>query len=319
VLKELPGCQLINGYGPTENTTFTCCHAVQLADLERGAIPVGQQITYTEVIVLDQNMQLVPPGARGMLYAGGDGLARGYYARPDLTAEAFVPHPYASTPGSRLYRTGDLVRQRRDGTIEFLGRKDGQIKIRGFRVEIGEIESLLASHPAVHEAAVVVGDDAQGNRMLVAYVALGPDPTVETQLFDDWLRQHLPGYMVPSTVVALDRLPLTANGKIDRRLLASTPLEASAPQDEYVAPRSPDEHALAKIWAALLGQEQISVHSNFFELGGHSLLATQLASRIEREIGVSVPLQLIFENATLAAMAEAVEVLRWIAEQEREG
>lgn len=323
VLNELPGCQLINGYGPTENTTFTCCHAVQAADLERGAVPIGQQIKYTEAFVLDENMQLAPPGARGMLYAGGDGLARGYYARPDLTAEAFVPHPYASTPGARLYRTGDLVRQRIDGTIEFLGRKDGQIKIRGFRVEIGEIESLLASHPAVREAAVVVHDDAQGNRMLVAYVASGPDLPAETQVFeteilDDWLRQRLPSYMVPSAIVTMDRLPLTANGKIDRRLLASNPLEVSKPQDEYVAPRSPDEHALVKIWTALLGQERISVHSNFFELGGHSLLATQLASRIERELGVAVPLRLIFENATLAAMAEAVEVLRWMAEQERE-
>jgi amino acid adenylation domain-containing protein len=319
VLKELPGCQLINGYGPTENTTFTCCHPVNVADLERGAIPIGRQIAHTQAVVLDESMQLVPPGARGMLYAGGDGLARGYYARPDLTAEAFVPHPYASTPGARLYRTGDLVRQRRDGTIEFLGRKDGQIKIRGFRVEIGEIESLLASHPAVRNAAVVVRDDAQGNRMLVAYVAVGSDQAAETLLLDDWLRQRLPGYMVPSAVVAMDRLPLTANGKIDRRLLASTPLEASGPQEEYAAPRSPDEHALAKIWTALLGQERISVHSDFFALGGHSLLATQLASRIEREMGVAVPLRLIFENATLASMAEAVEVLRWMAEQEGEG
>jgi amino acid adenylation domain-containing protein len=320
VLKELPGCQLINGYGPTENTTFTCCHAVQASDLERGAIPIGRQIAYTEAFVLDENMQLVPRGARGMLYAGGDGLARGYYARPDLTAEAFVPHPYSSTPGARLYKTGDLVRQRLDGTIEFLGRKDGQIKIRGFRVEIGEIESLLSSHPEVREAAVVVRDDAQGNRMLVAYVASGSDLPTETYVLelDDWLRQRLPSYMVPSAVVTMDRLPLTANGKIDRRMLASNPLEISKPQDEYVAPRSPDEHALVKIWAALLGQEHISVHSNFFELGGHSLLATQLASRIERELGVVVPLQLIFENATLAAMAEAVEVLRWMAEQERE-
>jgi amino acid adenylation domain-containing protein len=318
VLKELPGCQLINGYGPTENTTFTCCHAVQMADLERGSIPIGHSITYTEALVLDETMQLVPPGARGMLYAGGDGLARGYYARPDLTAETFVSHPYASVPGARLYRTGDLVRQRRDGTIEFLGRKDGQIKIRGFRVEIGEIESLLASHPSVREAAVVAGHDAQGNRMLVAYVASGPDPAAETLLLD-WLRQRLPGYMVPSAVVAMDRLPLTANGKIDRRQLASLPLEASEAENEYIAPRSPDEQALAQIWAALLGQERISAYSNFFELGGHSLLATQLASRIEREIGAAVPLRLIFENATLAAMAEAVEVLRWMAEQEREG
>jgi amino acid adenylation domain-containing protein len=322
VIKELPECKLINGYGPTENTTFTCCHAVRVSDLEKGTIPIGRQIKYTEAFVLDEDMQLVPTGARGMLYAGGDGLARGYYERPDLTAESFIPHPYASAPGARLYKTGDMVRQRADGTIEFLGRKDGQVKIRGFRVETGEIESLLASHPAVREAAVIVRDDAQANRILVAYVASGLVSSSETQIIEtqilDWLRQHLPGYMIPSMVVTMDRLPLNANGKIDRRLLASSPLEASKTQDEFVAPLSPDEHALAKIWTDLLGQERISIHSNFFELGGHSLLATQLASRVERELGVAVPLQLIFENPTLAAIAETVEVLRWMAEQDRE-
>ena len=210
-----------------------------------------------------------------------------------------------------------MARQRPDGTIEFLGRKDGQVKIRGFRVEMGEIETLLCTHPAVREAAVVVRDDAQGNRLLVAHVAWEGDLALSIQEITDWLRQRLPSYMMPAAVLTVDRLPLTANGKIDRRLLSSGPLAAPESVDEYAAPRSPDEQALAEIWKDLLGQERISIHSNFFELGGHSLLATQMASKVERELGVAVPLRLIFEGPTVADLAETVEVLRWMADQER--
>jgi amino acid adenylation domain-containing protein len=316
VIEELPDCRLVNGYGPTENTTFTCCHTVLASDLEAPSIPIGTPIKYTEVFILDENMQLMPPGARGELYTGGEGLARGYCGRPDLTATAFVPHPFSSVPGARLYKTGDTVRRRTDGSIEFIGRKDGQVKIRGFRVEIGEIEAMLAQHPEVRESAVVVRDDAYGNRMIVAFIA--PETSADgKKAVLDWMRQRLPTYMAPAMLVSMQQLPLTANGKIDRNTLAAAPLEASEPVEEYVAPRTPEESTLADIWKDLLGLQRVSIHSNFFELGGHSLLATQLGSRIERQFGVIIPLQLIFENATIADLAETVEVLRWMVDQNR--
>ena len=317
VIEEIPGCRLINGYGPTENTTFTCCHAVRATDLEAPSIPIGAPIAHTEVFILDEHMQLAPPGARGELYTGGEGLARGYYGRPELTSAAFVPHPFSAVPGARLYKTGDQARRRADGTIEFIGRRDGQIKIRGFRVETGEIAAVLSSHPEVREAAVLARDDAHGNRMIAAYIAPAMNPAGGCQAVLDWMRQRLPSYMLPAALVSMDRLPLTANGKIDRNALAAMALEPSGPGEEYAAPRTPDEEMLAKIWKELFVLEQVGRNANFFELGGHSLLATQLGSRIEREFGLTVPLRVIFENATIADLAEAIEALRWMAGQQR--
>src|SRR5687768_13434788 len=211
VLAELPGTALINGYGPTENTTFTCCHRIDVAPREGAGIPVGRPIANTCVRVLDAGMQPAPVGVQGELYAGGAGLALGYLNQPELTAEKFVADPFAA--GARLYRTGDRVRWRADGTVEFLGRVDTQVKIRGFRVEPGEVEAVLRAWPGVREAAVVVREDAAGDRRLVAYVA----GEVTADEVREHLRGQLPEHMLPGAIVHLDGLPLTANGKVDRK------------------------------------------------------------------------------------------------------
>ncbi|HEX3682182.1 MAG TPA: amino acid adenylation domain-containing protein [Bryobacteraceae bacterium] len=310
VLRELPSCRLINGYGPTENTTFTCCHTIQPEDVDLPSIPIGRPIANTEVYLLDDYLEPVPPGARGELYAGGDGLARGYDAA-SLTAERFVPHPFSAAPGARLYCTGDWARQRTGGAIEFIGRRDGQVKVRGFRVETNEIEAVLAGHPDVCNAAVIVKADASSNRSLFAFIELRSGADLSG--LRDSMRHQLPEYMIPAQFVAVDKLPLNANGKVDRKALALLSIESPAAK-EYVAPANADEEALAEIWQKLLARDRIGVKDGFFELGGHSLLAAQLASRIEEKLGVVVPLRIIFENSTIAELAEAIEVLRYFTD-----
>ncbi|MFI9333091.1 amino acid adenylation domain-containing protein, partial [Kitasatospora sp. NPDC052868] len=254
VLERLPHVRLLNGYGPTENTTFTTTHAIRTADLDRGAgVPIGGPISATRLYVLDSGLQLVPPGAVGELYAAGEGLARGYLNRPGLSAERFVANPYG-TPGERMYRTGDLVRWRADGTLEFAGRADDQVKIRGFRIELGEVESALAAHPSAAQAAVIVREDNPGDKRLVGYVV--PTPGDGTQSGDDHaaiaagirgdLQQHLPEYLVPSAIVLLEALPLTANGKLDRKALPAPDFTADA---SGRAPRTEQEEALCTVFA----------------------------------------------------------------------
>ena len=249
----------------------------------------------------------------GELYAGGDGLARGYLGRPGLTAERFVPDPFGGTAGGgeeggRLYRTGDLVRWRRDGVLEFKGRRDGQVKVRGFRVELGEVEAALRAHPAVREAAVVAREERPGDRRLVAYVAArgGVEVEVLPETLIAWLRERLPEPLVPSAVILLDALPLTANGKVDREALPAD----SGPRRtvEHVAPRTAIEELAAGLWAEVLGlePERVGVHDSFFELGGHSLLAAQLVSRLQRLAGVDLPLRVVFESPTLGDFAAAI-------------
>ncbi|MCP4662407.1 MAG: AMP-binding protein, partial [bacterium] len=227
----------------------------------------------------------------------------GYLGRPGLTAEKFIPSPFGEEPGGRLYKTGDLARYLPDGGIDFLGRIDHQVKIRGFRIELGEIETALGRHPGVREAAVVVRDD-EGDRRLVAYVARTEDseafPPGELRA---WLGETLPEYMVPSAVVLLDTLPLTAHGKVDRAALPAPEPTAGAPADAGAAPRDPLEEILAGIWSQLLGIEGVGVHDDFFELGGHSLLATRLQSRVRRDLGVELPLRVVFEQPTVAGLA----------------
>jgi amino acid adenylation domain-containing protein len=294
-----PGHWLVNGYGPTENTTFTACH--RLRELEAGAssVPIGKPIGNTRVHVLDAGLSQVPVGTPGELYAGGDGLARGYWGRAELTAQSFVPDPFGE-PGSRLYRTGDLVRWRGDGTLEFLGRLDGQVKVRGFRVEPGEVESALVGHAGVREAAVVARG-AGGERRLTAYVVPrdGVRPAPAELL--SHLRARLPEYMLPSAFVALEALPLTPGGKLDRRALAA--LDAPRLRGEYVAPRTPFEGLLADLWADVLEVDQVGVHDAFFDVGGNSLRATQLVARLRRLLGAHVPLELLFEATTIAEQA----------------
>jgi amino acid adenylation domain-containing protein/non-ribosomal peptide synthase protein (TIGR01720 family) len=304
-LAALPGVQLINGYGPTENTTFTTTHPISAADAA-GAIPIGRPIANTTVYVLDPHRQPVPIGVPGELYTGGDGVARGYLRRPELSEERFVPDPFSDRPGARMYRTGDLVRWLPDGTVAFLGRLDFQVKLRGFRIELGEIEIVLAQHPSVTEAVVLLREDAPGDKRLVGYVAAGTKPApAELRAF---LEERLPAYMVPAAFVALDALPLTPNGKVDRRALP--PPEASALITEaYVAPRGPIEETLASIFADVLRVpvEQVGAHDGFFALGGHSLLATQAVTRIRAALGVELPLRVLFESDTPAELARHVD------------
>jgi amino acid adenylation domain-containing protein/FkbH-like protein len=300
---------LLNGYGPTECTTFTTTHLIDKLDERATSIPIGRPISNTQVYILDERREAVPLGVVGEIYVGGAGVACGYLNRPDLTAERFVPDPFGSDPAARLYKTGDLGRWRNDGTIEFLGRNDHQVKIRGFRVELGEIESHLMRHEAVAEAVVMMREDGMGDRRLVAYVtARGERPPAVDELRSD-LKRALPEYMIPSAFVILDQLPLTPTGKLDRRALPAPSLAAYANR-EYVAPSGATEETLAAIWKDLLRVERVGREDNFFELGGHSLLAMQVTAHVQGELGLEVPVRSLFECPTLAAFAARVEELR---------
>jgi amino acid adenylation domain-containing protein len=302
--------RLINTYGPTEATVVaTMCDL--LAEAAFQSIPIGHPISNVEVYVLNQQLQPVSIGAPCELYLGGFGLARGYPNHPDLTAEKFIPHPFANIPGARLYRTGDLARYRPDGTIEFLGRKDHQVKLRGFRIELGEIEAVLRRHTAVREAVVLCREDNPGEKQLVAYVVSSQE-TLTTSALRSTVKQTLPAHMIPSAFVALEVFPLLPNGKVDRRSLPA-PEDADRTQRmAYVTPRTPIEETVATIWQDVLGLEQVGVHDNFFELGGHSLLATQVVSRVREELQVELKLTTFFEVPTVEQLAQGIEGLLWM-------
>jgi amino acid adenylation domain-containing protein len=271
-----------NLYGPTETTIWSSVHAVAPGP---GQVPVGRPIDNTQIYILDRWLSPVPIGVAGELYIGGAGLARGYLRHPELTAEKFVANPFGSTPGARLYRTGDLARYRANGEIEYLGRIDYQVKIRGFRIEPGEVESVLARHPGVRKAAVADRDYA-GDKRLVGYlVAAGEAPSAAE--LKEFLRREVPEYMVPSNFVFLDEMPLTPNGKLDRKALPR-PEEGfgdGRSEEDYVAPRTEMEQAIAEAWQEVLGVERVSAHDNFFDLGGHSLLSLKAIARIEEKSG----------------------------------
>ena len=311
LLADGAGCVLINGYGPTENTTFTCTHRMEPGRQSAGAsVPIGRPIANTRVYVLDERMRPVPVGVAGELYVGGEGLARGYLDRPSLTAERFVPDLFAAEPGGRLYRTGDFVRWLADGTIEFLGRLDTQVKLRGFRIEPGEIEAALCVHERVRAAAVVAAVEGDGKR-LVAYVVprAGVEPVTSAEL-RRFLAQQLPEYMVPSAFVLMEELPLTSNGKLDRRALPAPEEHGTrAEEDEssFVGARNALEEALVKIWSNVLGGARVGVHDNFFDLGGHSLKATQVVSRISKELRTHVSFRDFFTSPTVAELAQVIE------------
>jgi amino acid adenylation domain-containing protein len=306
-VEALSGCQVINGYGPTENTTFTCCCSINAPVAADRSISVGRPIANTQVYVLDDTLQPVPIGVPGELYAGGAGLARGYLNRPELTAEKFIPNPFSAEPGARLYKTGDLVRWLSDGQIEFLGRIDCQVKVRGFRIELGEIETVLAQHDAVAECVVVAREDVLGQKQLVAYVVAAQNDTALVPELRSFLKEKLPHYMVPALFVLLDALPLTENGKVNRRALPAPGPARSQPEDTYLAPQIPLEQTLAEIWAAVLRVDRVGVRDNFFELGGHSLLAITVAARIRNVLHVDVPLRYFFQAPTVAELAEKIK------------
>ncbi|MEP7010069.1 MAG: amino acid adenylation domain-containing protein [Acidobacteriota bacterium] len=292
-----------NLYGPSEDTTYST--GARIAREGREAPGIGRPITASSVRVLGRGLGPVPPGVAGELYLGGAGLARGYLHRPELTAERFVPDPFAVEPGARLYRTGDLVRWRATGELEFLGRIDHQVKIRGFRIELQEIESLLDRHPAVTQSVVAVRGEGAGRR-LVAYLTLRPGRILpESAELRAHLRASLPEYMVPTIFVDLPALPRTVNGKVDRKALPAA--EPPRTEDGYLAPRTPTEEVLAGIWAELLGLERVGAADHFFEIGGHSLLAMRLASRLRQAFGVEVSLRDLFAAPRVMDLAARVE------------
>ncbi|HEY1110997.1 MAG TPA: amino acid adenylation domain-containing protein, partial [Opitutaceae bacterium] len=302
-LEKLPRTRLINGYGPTENTTFTCCHPIVAAPAPGRSVPIGKAIANTHVYILDREQQPVPVGVPGELYTGGDGLARGYLNRPELTAEKFVPDVIGGEPGARLYRTGDLARWLPDGTVEFLGRIDRQVKIRGFRVEPGEIEAALAAHPAVKDCAVVVRSDATGAKALAAYLVAKEEPAPTSDVLRAFLAGKVPEYLVPSSFTVLPALPLNANGKVDIAALPATEGARPELQGGYVAPRDEIETQLAKIWSEILGVSPVGVQDRFFDLGGHSLLAVRMVAQIEKQLGRKLPVSAIFQRRTIAELA----------------
>ncbi|MBD2510596.1 non-ribosomal peptide synthase/polyketide synthase [Nostoc muscorum FACHB-395] len=325
------GCQLHNLYGPTEaaiDVTFWECQP----ESNLKTVPIGRPISNTQIYILDQNLQPVPVGVPGELHIGGAGLAKGYLNRPELTQEKFIPNPFSGSRGAeeqrsrgvrerrrkivqspvaspRLYKTGDLARYLPDGNIEYLGRIDNQVKIRGFRVELGEIEAALSQHKDVQTSVVIVREDIPGDKRLVSYIVLQSEQTTTVKELRSFLKEKLPEYMVPSAIAILESLPLTSNGKIDRRALPA-PEPSSELSDKYVAPRTPLEEILALIWQEVLKIELVGRYDNFFTLGGHSLLATQLVSRIRSSLKVELPLRSLFAAPTIAELAQLIQQLQ---------
>jgi amino acid adenylation domain-containing protein/non-ribosomal peptide synthase protein (TIGR01720 family) len=304
VLEMGPPRELLHVYGPTENTTFSSWHRVEGVPADARTVPIGRPVANSTAYVLDGALRATAVGIAGELYLGGDGVARGYLGRPALTAERFVPDPFAAQPGARMYRTGDRVRWTSGGALEYLARLDGQVKVRGFRIETGEVEAVLRRHPSVEECAVLAREDAPGEKRLVAYVVGDGDAgTLRAHL-----RRTLPEYMLPAAFVAVERLPLTPNGKLDVRALPAP--EWGAEGGAFVAPRGPLEELVAQVWAEVLGVERVGATDDFFELGGHSLLAARVVSRLRAALGRELPVRAIFESPTVEALARAAGSLR---------
>jgi aspartate racemase len=312
----------VNAYGPTE-TTVSCVHYGP-DDLEsvvgRCEVPIGRPLADTAVYVLDSYLQLSPVSVPGELYISGAGLARGYLNRPALTAERFIPNPFSNEPGARIYKTGDRGRYLPSGNIEFLGRVDRQVKIRGYRVETSEVETVLERYPDIREVAVVALQDISDNTRLVAYVV--PNGGADNgECVEEWLEdlkiylyRHLPHYMMPSSCVVLDALPLTSTGKVDYLALMRLDQSDLEPVRDFVPPRTSTEKALADIWIEVLGLEKVSIRDDFFSLGGHSLLATQVVSRMRETFEIELPLRSMLETRTIAGLASYIDTIHWAAQ-----
>ena len=311
-LKVYPQIPLLNAYGPTECSDDVTHHFIAKApSAEVTRMPIGKPIANMRMYVLDHSLQAVPPGVGGELYVAGDGVGRGYLQDPKQTAETFIPDPFAKMPGGRLYRTGDLVQFQEDGTIEFLGRRDQQVKVRGFRIELSEIEAVLSSHSQIRDAVVNASEEDGAEKRLIAYLVYSTQDGPTIQQLRQYLQERLPEYMTPSAFVVLDELPLTATGKVDRKALPRPGSIALEPVEHlYVPPETPDEEVVAAIWSEVLRVERVGKTDNFFELGGHSLLATQVISRLRSEFGLEVPLRRIFEAPTVAALALKIDEVR---------
>lgn len=303
VLKAAPLDRIINGYGPTECTTFSVTHNIQ--DVPEGAksVPIGRPLSNSQAYVLDWNLQPAPVGVAGELYLGGDGVAKGYWNRPELTAERFVPSPFDATGQARLYKTGDMARYREDGVIEYLGRTDHQVKIRGFRIELGEIETALRQHPAVRDCAVAVGQDVLGAKTLWAYAATGPGARPNWGEVRQFLRERLPEFMLPSACLFLDAMPLSPNGKVDRKKLP--PIERAKPESLVPAsvPMTEAQRSVAEIWRKALGARDIGLDENFFEAGGNSLLIAAVECELKARFRTPFTSTDLFEFSTIRTLA----------------
>ncbi|AOX02683.1 non-ribosomal peptide synthetase [Moorena producens PAL-8-15-08-1] len=296
--EKLSNCRLENQYGPTETHVVSAFTLNGFPSNWSSLPPIGRPIANTQIYILDKHLQPVPIGVPGELYLGGDGLARGYLNRRELTKQKFIQNPFCSSNTERLYKTSDLARYLPEGNIEFIGRIDNQVKIRGFRIELGEIEAVLSTHPHIQQTTVIVREDSPGNKRLVAYYVSQSESLTTNQL-REFLKQKLPDYMVPSAFITLETLPLTPNGKVDRNALPAPEGEISR-VEEYVAPRTPTEEIIANIFALVLGVQDVGIHDNFFELGGHSLLATQLISQLRVTFNIEIPLREVFKTPTIA-------------------
>ena len=310
-LRHFPGVPLINAYGPAEcsDTVATHCLATPLP-ASLATVPIGRAIANTRLYVLDAHMQPSPIGVAGELCVGGAGVGRGYLNDPDQTRRSFLRDPFTQRRGARLYRTGDLARWRADGNLEFVGRVDHQVKIRGHRIELEEIEHVLAEHNNVQAAVVLARDDVVGEVRLIAHIVAASRREPKVNELRDFLKAKLPEYMIPTGFVFLDRLPLTAHGKVDRPALARIRQNLKVAGSEFVGPRDTTEEVLARIWAGLLAAEKIGVFDNFFDLGGHSLLAGRALARVAEAFGVSLPLRALFEAPTVAALARRIREAR---------
>lgn len=302
ILRHVSPGTLVNSYGPAEGCVATTYYEILSISENSATIPIGRPITNARVYLLDSRMQPVPIGLQGEIYIGGDGVARGYWNRPELTAQKFIPDPFSGKPGALLYRTGDLARMRANGDIEFIGRIDDQIKIRGHRIELAEVREAITTHRAVKEAFLMVREDEPGDRRLVAYVTLRQPLLSPSESLRHHVNAKLPAHMVPASFVIIDAIPLNTNGKVDRKAL---PPPCSRPDmgSRYVAPETELERTLARIWREVLRVDRVGVYDNFFDLGGHSLLAAHLIARIEKEIGQNIPVAILIAAPTIAQLA----------------
>jgi amino acid adenylation domain-containing protein len=306
--QHYPTIPMMNAYGPTECSDDVTHYPIYQPPEEAVLnLPIGRPISNTHLYILDNHLQPVPIGVAGELYVGGAGVGRGYLNNPELTQQTFIENSF--TPSGRLYKTGDKARYLPNGNIEFLGRIDYQVKIRGFRVELGEIEAVLNKHPQLQNAAVTVWEEQPGNQHLVAYVVTNEEHSITNNQVRDFLKEKLPDYMVPSVVVLLEKMPLTPNGKIDRRSLPVPDIQSSY-RANFVAPRNPTQEVIAGLWSEVLNLQQIGIHDNFFELGGHSLLGTQIISRLRSLFQIDIPLRRLFESPTIAELSEFINTTR---------
>lgn len=309
-LRQRPPKNLLHVYGPTESTTFATCYHVNEIDDSAVTVPIGRPVANSAIYLLDRNLQPVPVGVTGEIYIGGDGLAATYLNRPELTAERFIPNLFSDDPDARLYKTGDLARYLQDGNIEFVGRVDDQVKIRGYRIEPGEVEAALNSYPAVRQSFVLAREDGQGDRRLVAYVVAKPQCPVSIHELRAFLKQKLPDFMVPSAMLFLDALPLSANGKVNRKALPFPDLGTPQLSTILATPSTPTEESLSKLWADVLNVKNVNIHDNFFDLGGHSLLGIGLMSRLRAHFQIELPLRYLFEAPTVAELAARIDANR---------